>query len=216
MMITETLVQKAEKEYGMSWLYEDSRYALMDFITTFINDRRFFDDMDILKEASLDLIVAANMAEAHFQKPFDGWLPKSGTFGATTLRPYHVDYTTASENEWYWTSDGSSGPLAFQEWFSVETDQTEVLFIYGYFNTSLIPNTRELQFTAGGKQLPVWNIEQLFSKQDRYFLLPRTITIDINSTFKGEASVRSLSTVESMGLIGIYFSTEGRLVRQSG
>ncbi len=181
----------------------------------------FYNDLKFVGNPKLESLIltairdAVEIGELKFQQKFGGWYPRSDRFGINPLRPKHLGYLTSTTSQWVWTS----GASASKKWAASDNfvtrfslDDTQMMLIYGYFNLSPVPNTIELQFSAGNVTLPVFNVEPMRMKADPYIIFPQPILVEPMSPFAVAAACKSTSTTEEAGLLGYYFAPCATLI----
>lgn len=166
-------------------------------------------DAEIKK--SLDAAVTAALKDWGGLQ-YEGYYPKSG-FGIAELRPKHHN---AGGTGWgssnYWAASHAASNT-FGNWMNFTLTNQAYLIETGLFNKEATPKTYEMQVTANGEQLPVWNIEQLYTLDvaRAWFSKPYNVSPNNNLTIaiKGENT-----GIERIGFIGFCLAKRAFLIEQ--
>lgn len=137
----------------------------------------------------------------------------TGGFGIVAIRPAHVK-AGASVN-WgashYWASSYAAS-LTWENWIDItQTDQAYEI-VTGYMNLEVAPKTVEIAFKVAGKDLPSFNIEEMYAIADFsrvYFRSP----LKIGPAKPWQMQHKGIDTgVEREGLIGYTVGTHAFLI----
>ncbi len=151
---------------------------------------------------------------------FEGEFPISG-FGITEIRPFHVENTTDylpnfSNANWWQTSTVTA--TTWKDWINQTMDEDQYLVVTGIFYNEADPLITELHPIANGVELPVINIEQMFSLDVGriYFTKPFIVKPKNTLNIKVYAKTGAGTTVsQKIGLLGYCIAKRPRLISES-
>jgi hypothetical protein len=145
---------------------------------------------------------------------FEGEYPTSG-IGITTLRPFHVEGNSLpnanTRNIWNIVIAAAN---TWQDWVNVEINENVYVILGGLFNNTTNPSATELAFKANGIDLPVQNVQQMYSfeKSLAWFSKPFVVAPENNLTGRLYGSA---AQTELMGLLGFAIAKRSRLIQES-
>ena len=171
----------------------------------------------ILKESPdevIDETIQATIDDAKEEfhpMDFEGEYPTTG-FGISTLRPFHVGDPNASNYNWWDIAIASAN--TWQDWMNTTTDEKAYIVIAGVFNTTASPSVTELKFHANGQELPVQNLEVIYTYEEPlgWFSSPFVIRPEGNIT--GRIYGKTAQT-ENLGLLGFCVAKRAYLILES-
>lgn len=174
---------------------------------------------DALIEAAIS--KAIELAQAEWSPlQYEGEFPVSG-FGITEIRPYHVENTTdnipQTSNLNYWQTSQVTAST-WKTWIDVTMDQDQYLVVEGIFYNEADPLVTEIHPIANGVDLPVINIEQMFSETTgriwfaKPFIVKPRNKLTIKTYSKDSAGT---TTSQKIGLLGHCIAKRPRLITES-
>lgn len=162
---------------------------------------------------------AVNMAKQEWgQLNYEGEYAKSG-FGITILRP--KDLNVASGSTVTGTAQGSVGwyysiatASTWTTMIEVDTEDDLYLIIEGVMSRMASPSVLQVKFTVNGEELPIINIEEMYTWDLARAYLSKPFIVKPKSNFKFEAIGSKASTAELFGLLGHIIAKRSRLIKK--
>ena len=144
---------------------------------------------------------------------YEGEYPTTG-FGISTLRPYHVGDPNASNYNWWDIAVASAN--TWQDWLNTTIDEKLYVIVCGLFNTSAAPGITEVAFKANGQDLPVQNIEPMYTFEKdagkAWFSSPFVVKPEGNLTSRIYGKT---AQTENLGLLGFAIAKRALLITES-
>jgi len=143
---------------------------------------------------------------------YEDWYPRNG-FGIADLRPKHCN---AGGTGWgssnYWAASIAASNT-FGDWMNFTLTNQAYIIQTGIFNKEAVPKTYEMQANANGEDLPVWNIEVLYTLDVARAWYEKPYTIRANNKLKIQLKAENTG-VERIGLLGLCLAKRAFLIEQ--
>ena len=150
-------------------------------------------------------LVLATIADAEAEwapLKYEGEYPENG-IGITIMRPRHVGLAT---DKWQMTVT-----TAWADWINKTLGDNNYEIITGLFNLTIDPATTELYPSANGKDMPRFNIEQLYALDLARAWFTKPFAVKANNNLTIQAIGRVMQT-ERLGLMGYTLAKRSYLL----
>lgn len=136
---------------------------------------------------------------------YEGEYPIKG-FGITEIRPRHVGLST---DYWQFTVTSS-----WSDWINKTLSDNNYIVVEGIFNLTPDPQTTEIFPSANGKDLPIINIEQLYTLDIARAWFGKPFAVKPNGNLTIQAIGRATNT-EHLGLLGHTIAKVSYLINKT-
>jgi hypothetical protein len=170
-------------------------------------------------DAEINSLVDAVIADAGATwgpEKFDGEYPKSG-FGIGILRPKDVQVEDGSAESGavgsiYWGASIAAAST-WQDWINISTSEDCYIIVTGIFCLDATPNVTAIRPYIDGEDMPVIDIEQLYSWDEAKGWFSKPFAVKPQKSFKLRI-VGKTAGVAKIGLLGYVVAKRGYLITE--